>query len=189
MGRPGEQWPETGAARFYVNNDEWRTAVRYFIKNANVVVITIGSSSALRWELAEVLKTIDRAKVLFFFPYPILRKKTNLFVRKWSQMWLSKNTRKYMQTERQKKYTVFKNDAEKILNCKFPEFLDATVFIDFDNYDKPRLLQPKRPSLFTNIMQVSFVNKYVGINLKKTLQPFLEKLKTECSKNQLGIGK
>jgi hypothetical protein len=175
FGKPGEQWPETGAARIYVSNEEWQTAVRYFINHSIAVIVTIGLSVSVRWEIEETIKTKEIDKLLFFFPFSILRRQTDYYSKLLSTIWISKSTRMKIQEDREERYAVFKKEMENVLQYNLPEALGEAVFIDFDRQGQPRLLKTMRPSLFLDIIQISLKNRFVGIDFRKTLQPFLSK--------------
>lgn len=44
IGRPGEYLPEAGAARLYVDDQDWQQAVRHFLEAAAAVVLVVGTS-------------------------------------------------------------------------------------------------------------------------------------------------
>jgi hypothetical protein len=68
IGRPGEHLPETGAARLYVGDHDWQKAVRHFLAQAAAVVIVVGTSPGVWWEIDAALESVDRRRLLFFFP-------------------------------------------------------------------------------------------------------------------------
>ncbi|MEZ5293856.1 MAG: TM2 domain-containing protein [Vicinamibacterales bacterium] len=65
IGRPGEPVPDLGAARFYVPHDRWQAAVLDLLDRAALVVVRIGTSEGVRWEIDQVLERVAREKVLF----------------------------------------------------------------------------------------------------------------------------
>jgi hypothetical protein len=69
IGRPGERLPEVGAARLYVSDRTWQAAVRFFLEQAQVVVIIVGRSSGVRWEIQTALELFRPEGLLFHFPF------------------------------------------------------------------------------------------------------------------------
>ena len=58
IGRPGEKLPELGAFRFYVSDAEWKDAVLYFIKCSSAVVIVVGRTTGVSWEIRTALDAV-----------------------------------------------------------------------------------------------------------------------------------
>lgn len=64
IGKPGEPLPELGAARLYVTNDQWQHAVTDLMKQAALVVVRIGSSAGVLWEIEHALSLIPRERLV-----------------------------------------------------------------------------------------------------------------------------
>ncbi|HNN94378.1 hypothetical protein [Haliangium sp. UPWRP_2] len=64
VGRPGEVLPHLGAARFYFRDDEWKDRVAELMAQASVVVLRVGGSRGLIWELERALTTLPPQKLV-----------------------------------------------------------------------------------------------------------------------------
>jgi hypothetical protein len=51
VGRPGDPLGFAGAARFYVSQDNWQDAIRYLMTHTAAVVIVVGRTEGLWWEI------------------------------------------------------------------------------------------------------------------------------------------
>ncbi len=51
VGRPGERRAELGAARLYYPEDAWQTPVQNWVASSALVVVTMGKTPSLGWEL------------------------------------------------------------------------------------------------------------------------------------------
>jgi hypothetical protein len=67
IGQPGERRPRAGAAREYVSHEVWRDHVAERMCAAGVIVVVIGETPGLAWEVAKVreLGLLDRLVLLF----------------------------------------------------------------------------------------------------------------------------
>jgi hypothetical protein len=64
IGKPGEPLPELGAARVYVGNDEWQHQVGMWMRSASLVVIRVGASPGVLWELQQALLRLPRQRLV-----------------------------------------------------------------------------------------------------------------------------
>ncbi len=62
IGRPNEVLPPLGGMRFYAG-DDWHAHISQMVRTARIVIIRIGTSGGLAWEIGEVLKICDPGKV------------------------------------------------------------------------------------------------------------------------------
>jgi hypothetical protein len=178
IGRPGERLPELGAARMYVNNNNWQSAVRFFIQHSSVIVFIVGHSPGVKWEIETALEESELASILFFFPYMENLSKRRTF-RSKHQLKLRIVTKKVlgvMERERHERYRLFKKQIESRLVAALPLELGPAQFLDFLDDGTPRLLKTIRPALLDTLLQVSLNNRRIGINIQRTLQPFLKKV-------------
>lgn len=67
IGKPGEPLPRLGAARLYVAHDRWQAKVDELMANAALVVVRIGDSPGVLWEIERVLAVLPRQRVVFAF--------------------------------------------------------------------------------------------------------------------------
>jgi hypothetical protein len=66
IGRPGEELPSLGAARFYVTDDQWQQKVADVANVSELVIWTTGTSEGLRWELSHLLEWVPTARLILF---------------------------------------------------------------------------------------------------------------------------
>jgi TM2 domain-containing membrane protein YozV len=64
IGKPGEPLPELGAARLYVSDDQWQAKVQELMKKARLVVVRLGSSPGLLWEIEQTLAHLPRQRLV-----------------------------------------------------------------------------------------------------------------------------
>lgn len=68
IGNPKEALPELGAIRLYVSHDDWKTVVTDLIQRARFVILRIGTTKGLVWEIDNVIKNCAPEVVLLFNP-------------------------------------------------------------------------------------------------------------------------
>jgi len=64
IGRPGERLPAPGAARVYVDDSSWQAVVNEQMLEAQLVIIRIGSSAGLMWELCRAREVVNPRRLL-----------------------------------------------------------------------------------------------------------------------------
>jgi TM2 domain-containing membrane protein YozV len=62
IGKPGERLPELGAARLYASHDSWQQTVLDMLDRSELVLMRLGSSPGVLWELDRVLALTPRSK-------------------------------------------------------------------------------------------------------------------------------
>ncbi len=65
IGKPGEPLPELGAARLYVDHAQWQQTVRQLLQRAALVVVRVGASAGVQWEVENTLATLPRRRIVF----------------------------------------------------------------------------------------------------------------------------
>ena len=70
LGRPGEDLPHVGANRFYVVDDDWRTAVSYLLPRCRYVIIVYHASPNVQWEVRKAFQIVPRDRLIFILPLP-----------------------------------------------------------------------------------------------------------------------
>jgi hypothetical protein len=108
IGRPGEQLPTLGAARFYVSNERWNQKVAEIVSVAQLVVWASGTSSGLRWELSHLLKMLDPGRLL---------------------LWLHPNILGLYGEAREREWEKFREQFADLLPPQFPATIGETRFI------------------------------------------------------------
>jgi hypothetical protein len=68
IGKPGEELPTLGAARMYVKHEEWQLVALDLTRSAALVVILLGRTEGLRWEVGRALSLVGTTRVLFEVP-------------------------------------------------------------------------------------------------------------------------
>jgi len=68
VGRPGEILPPVGAARLYVDHENWQQTVAELSKLAQLIVLRIGKTEGFSWEWKFVRENCDPQKVLIYLP-------------------------------------------------------------------------------------------------------------------------
>jgi TM2 domain-containing membrane protein YozV len=64
IGRPAEDVPELGAARMYFPDDQWREQICAFMERARLVVIRLGTTDSIWWEVEHAIRTVDPARLI-----------------------------------------------------------------------------------------------------------------------------
>lgn len=117
VGRPSEQLPPIGAARFYVPDGAWRQKIADAVSVAEFVVWTTGTSEGLRWELAHILSALPPEKLIV-----------------WAHPQLMRGTPK----RREEEWCRFLNSLGKLFPKPFPQRLDGSHFFLFGPGHVPR---------------------------------------------------
>ena len=65
IGKPGEPVPQLGAARLYVAHDVWQSRVIELMAIAGLVVVRVGSSPGVLWEIEQALAHVPRQRLVF----------------------------------------------------------------------------------------------------------------------------
>jgi len=126
IGKPDEDFPELGAARFYASDENWQQKIIDVVEAAQLVVWMTGTTDGLEWEIQTLTKTLDHSKLLVVchpqFPG-------------------------YSKEERENEWKQFVEKMGKHFPQRFPESLGDTRFFVFDDQWNPcpvtgRKLQP-----------------------------------------------
>lgn len=64
IGKPGEPLPELGAARLYVGHDVWQEEVNALMRQAALVVVRVGTSPGVLWEINQALEHLQRERLV-----------------------------------------------------------------------------------------------------------------------------
>lgn len=68
IGRPGEALRELGAARMYVGEQAWHEKVTELMQSAKLVVLRLGQTEGLWWELEQAIGKMRPEQLLVFVP-------------------------------------------------------------------------------------------------------------------------
>jgi hypothetical protein len=165
----------------YVRDDDWQAAVRYFATDAAAVVIVVGRSHSLWWEIDLVLAHVRRKRLLFFFPYVDESKARRRFWRKYYEIIPSVIPRSIGQRseeERQARYRLFRERLEQKVSGRWPEELGGAQFLDFSDPESPRLLATKRPIEAIFYALIFRKSTAMWISARATLRPFVNKVRS-----------
>lgn len=66
IGRPGEIIPPDGAARFYVG-DDWQAVVTHLIEVSQLVLIRLGGTEGLAWEMQQIVASAAHEKLVLIY--------------------------------------------------------------------------------------------------------------------------
>lgn len=152
IGKPGERLPLIGATRIYCKDDDWQRNVERLMNISQLLVIHVGTSEGVTWEIETAAKTVGPNKLLISLLY-------------WQE--LEKNTL-------QERYRPFKKTAEVSMNHALPgknvilpEKINDAIFLTFNPDWTPRLI--KIPEWVKVIFYFSFPTQ-----LRETLRPVLK---------------
>ena len=180
VGRPGDSLGFAGAARFYVSQDNWQHAVRYLMTHCAAVVITVGRSEGLWWEIGTAFECVSRQHLLFFFPpVDIGRRNPSLgagfkeFLRRSN---LIGQRYKDMETERRARYQLFRQRSARYLDETLPADLKNAFFFDFLPNGQARVLRPRYGFLRNHMADLVPRFRRFRFDMKRTLWPFMAKL-------------
>jgi hypothetical protein len=68
LAKPGQRFQELGATRLEIGTENWRAAVANLMRRANAIVMRLGSTDALVWELEEIVRAGKLSRTLFILP-------------------------------------------------------------------------------------------------------------------------
>jgi hypothetical protein len=68
IGNPREGLPTLGASRFYVGDADWQVRVEELLRSAALVVLRIGGSEGLLWELQHAVAAVTPRRLLLLIP-------------------------------------------------------------------------------------------------------------------------
>ena len=180
VGRPGDSLGFAGAARFYVAQDNWQRAVRYLMTHCAAVVITVGRSEGLWWEIGTAFACASREQLLFFFPPvdigpqdPSPGAGFKEYLRRWNLI-----GKKYqrMETERRARYQLFRQRCAQHLDETLPADLKNAFFFDFLPDGQARVLRPRYGFLRNYMADLIPRFRRFRFDMKRTLWPFMAKL-------------
>jgi len=180
IGRPGNRLSMLGGARLFVPDHAWRQAVEHLRRHSAAVVLMIGRTEGLWWEVTSSIPAVSQDRLLFFFPYveESVRRRSvwqRVFYYKPAQMPFAKKAFERMEQERQARYLMFRERVQPLLSAQLPETLGNSQFIDFDPKGQLRTLPTIRP-WWARIWFFTPSLFRMVIDVRLTLRPFVAKL-------------
>ncbi len=182
IGHPGDEIGYSGAARLYVANSHWQQAVEYLMQRSAAVLIIVGQSEGLSWEIEQALVNIDRKRLLFFFPYV---SKANLGASRYenfktliARSFMLPATFDPLAEARQRRYQHFRLNFSAHFDGQLPEQLGHEQFIDFTENGQVRLLKGKKGLMAIHPESIFFWPgmRILNFNVALTIKPFVRKL-------------
>jgi hypothetical protein len=68
IGNPGESLPTLGASRIYVADDNWQSAVVQYMNSASLLLIRVGATHGLLWEVAQAVRSVEPRRLVLLIP-------------------------------------------------------------------------------------------------------------------------
>jgi hypothetical protein len=185
VGRPGDPIGFAGAARLYVSHSTWQDAIRYLMSHSAAVVVIVGRTEGLWWEIEAALECAPRERLLFFFPLvdkgPSVRSwfaDFTEFVKRWN---LTRKRYKAMDAERRARYQFFRARCAKYLGETLPDDLKKAFFVDFLPGGQPRVLPCRYGYVRNFLLDLNPRRRQLRFNMARTLWPFMAKLYEDAS--------
>ena len=121
IGRPDESLPALGAARIYVGDDAWQDKVKQLIEISQLVLLQIGETEGIRWEVQQIVGKVDPAKLILCLP-------------------IDERNGERVQQHR---YQRFLELNASLFPVALPLTIEHAQFIYFERDWTPKLLEPK----------------------------------------------
>ncbi len=179
IGTPGEKASEAGAARIYVDDPDWQRAIRHFMHQSAAIVILVGSSAGLHWEIETALAEIPRSRLLFFFPYVRSRSVPESLSQRLQMLAfrgkIPKSVYLQMDQERRARYEDFRTRYGTSVAAALPSDLGTEQFLHFGMQGEAKFLKVRRPliSAGARYIQKAFT---MHISFRKSIKPFINKI-------------
>lgn len=120
IGDPTEGLPQLGAIRIYVGIDgDWQQMVSKLSKKASYVLLQIGKSDGLMWEVQQIVNHVRPEQLILCLPNQ--KFKITRF-----------GGAKKREDERQKVYQIFRSKSQDYFPKSLPEEIGGSIFIYFD---------------------------------------------------------
>lgn len=179
LGKPSEAFGYGGAIRLYVSEADWQPVVHHLMRQAAAVVIIMGGSAGLDWEVRTALCRVAPERLLFFFPLVCRssgwRGLWRFYVGSYLRWRGSRALYDAMHTERTERYRLFRERYASRIPFHLPELGHAS-FLHFLRGGRPRVLR-SRLNLW-NFMTWSFLVsptvRYTRLDIKLTIRSFIE---------------
>jgi len=138
VGRPEEPLAPSGAARLYIQSENWKNKVRELMDAAKIVVLVLFSENlslqaheneGFRWEIQEAMRRLDPRKLLVILPAA-----TRLV---HSVASYSFDSRKKQRLNRQKSFEHFARLIRTAIPYQLPAAVEKDQFLYFDAKGEP----------------------------------------------------
>ncbi len=144
VGRPGEALAPSGAARLYIQDENWKNKVRELMDAAKIVVLVLFSENlslqaheneGFRWEIQEAMGRLDPRKLLVILPAA-----TRLV---HSVASYSFDSRKTQRLNRQKSFEHFARLIRTAIPYQLPVAVEKAQFLYFNANGEPICLRTR----------------------------------------------
>ena len=125
IGKPGEDLPKLGAARFYVGDEGWKDEILKLLERSKLVVLRAGDTDGFWWEFQRTLKQVAPQRLLVFLGPPVAEAHTGAA---------------------RDEYLRFAVKANESLPVSLPLDIDPPQLISFGENWEPILLRVRLPS-------------------------------------------
>ena len=124
IGNPTEGLPELGATRIYVGQDgDWQTMVSSLADKASYVILQIGKSDGLMWEVQHIINHVRPEQLILFIP-----NQNQKFVKRL----LRRDNFQKREKERQNVYQVFRVKTKEFFLEPLPVEIGSAMFFYFE---------------------------------------------------------
>ena len=180
IGRPGDRVALLGGGRLFVPDHAWRAAVDYLRERAAAVVLVVGRTDGVWWEITTCLERVALQRLLFFFPYiEEAGKRRSVWQRLVffhpAEIPLWNKPYRRMEREREARYALFRERVQPAFSRTLPETLGGALFIDFLGDGAPRALATVRPWWWPLAILSPSLRRMI-VDPVRTLRPFVEKV-------------
>jgi hypothetical protein len=170
-----------GAARFYVSDDNWQRAIQYLMAHSAAVVIIVGRSEGLWWEIGTAFECVAREHLLFFFPLVDTALRNPSLIAGSKSFFKRSNLIGYkqMEIEHRGRYQLFRQRSAQYLRQSLPVELKNAFFLDFLPDGQARVLHSRYGFLeYLWAQWFHFFPRFrrTRFNMMRTLWPFMAKL-------------
>ena len=147
IGRPGDRLAPLGAERRYLKDEDWQQQVEILMSQASFVVIQVGATAGLLWELGQATKRLKPEQLLIS-----LRSKDGAI-------------NFFYDASCRNQYDSFRTSTSKSFEYPLPDVIDGAAFLCFERDWRPRLLRPKKWEPY---------NLSPTAKIRETIRPFFE---------------
>jgi uncharacterized membrane protein len=154
--------------------------VLYFLDRAAAVIIVVGRSTGVTWEITTALRNVPLGRLLFVFPYLRTRDsrtlgkklRESLLLRGSGFDRLSGKLLTELRKERETRYRAFCSVFHRFVETELPVDLGSSIFLDFTEAGSSRLIPTRQPLFIRGWRD----RQGVTVDYQRTVRPFLEKL-------------
>lgn len=159
IGDPTETLPRLGAQRLYATDAEWRHTVDDLLERGDTIILHVGDSPGLSWEVDRIVALDEPERVILSLPLKAGRKKPS----------------------REQRYAAFRARSGDDFPHGLPENADDTQFLYFDSSWDPHRLEapgalPREPAPGTRGEQRDLVLRKLAPEFKLMWAPLWVRL-------------